>query len=161
MMKPQQLKPLCLVLSTMLLTACYPTYKILQPELDVVVQDEQGRLLDRVPITLKREPSVGLGYRYSREETQQGGKAHFYQLAEWRTEFLLIHGAVTYKWYLCVAQPGYEVQTDIPVEKKHITVRLKKTTHQSKVAEENINDASLTSCDQGPLFQLSPSYVQG
>lgn len=124
-MMQQRFKRLFLLLSTTLLSACYPIYKTLQPKLDVVVQNEQGQLLNQVPVVLMRQPSVGLGYRYTLANTQQG-RVHFDALAEWRVEFMLLHGAVHYDWYLCVAQSGYEVQSRIPVDQQQMTVVLKK-----------------------------------
>lgn len=147
-------KALLLLLSVMGLTACYPIYKTLQPEVDVIVQDEQGQLLDQVPVVLMREPNIGLGYRYTLAQTEQG-KVHFDQLSEWRVEFLMIHGAVHYDWYLCIAQPGYETQSSIPVKQEQIKVTFKKVSSKPKPLDPNIITTSVDRCDQLPLYEIN------
>ena len=152
MMKPQQFKPLCLVLSAMLLTACYPTYKTLQPEINVTVQDEQGRLLDQVAVVLARVPNYGLGYRYTLDYTEQG-RVHFEPLSEWRVEHLMMHGVVNYHWSLCIDQAGYEIQDHIAVEQKQMKVILKKADPKAKKPDSHLGWTSIDHCDQLPRYE--------
>lgn len=156
MINLQQLKYLFVLLSGMCMTACYPVYKTLQPELNVQIQDEQGQLLDQVPVMLMREPSVGMGYRYSVIDTQQG-LVHFPKLAEWRVEFMLIHGAVDYRWYVCVAKPGYETQSNVDVDQEDLKIVLKKIATK----KQNFEGSSTASCDQYPFFQITPANEIG
>lgn len=142
------------MLSCIGLAACYPIYKTLQPELDVVVQDQQGQLLDQVPVVLMREPNVGLGYHYTLAKTQQG-KAHFDRLSEWRVEFLMLHGVINYNWYLCVEQPGYEIQPDIAVKQAQMTVTLKKSTLQAKQPNPEEFGNYVQHCNELPRYEVN------
>lgn len=156
MMKLCLYKPLLLLFSLTFLTACYPIYKTLQPEINVTVQDEHGKSLDQVPVMLIREPNVGMGYRYSLLNTEQG-QVHFKRLAEWRVEFLMMHGAVNYRWYLCVAEPGYETQSEIVVDQKDIKIVLKKPNQKAKKINPDVPDISISNCDQRPFFEITPA----
>ena len=86
----------------------YPIHKTLQPEATVTVLTEA-----RIPVAGAEVQLVANAYPYGREKsrarmnTGPDGLARFESRREWRTEWLMIHGAEVFFWNWCVRRGGY------------------------------------------------------
>lgn len=100
----------CAAAFTLALSGCvpYPTYKTLQPQSAITVQDEAGQPVADARVVLIAG-AYPYGYDRFRNEarTDAGGRARFEARREWRVEVLAIHGAEVFFWNWCVEKAGY------------------------------------------------------
>ena len=92
------------------LAGCYPALRTVQPEMELVVQDTNGRPVESATFTLAT-------YRYpfphqrttnfSRHETDSAGTLAIPRRREWKLEVLLPDGSSWYAWGYCIEKAGY------------------------------------------------------
>ena len=116
------------LISCLALTACFPIYKKKRPAIEVTVVDEQDQLIEKAKVVLITEvhPAKS-GAQFDEKLTNSAGKVNFAQVAKWKVEFLMIHGAQYYNWDICVAKSGYLTQELIKINSNaKVKVVLKK-----------------------------------
>ena len=91
------------------LTGCYPVYKTLQPQIEIVVLDSEKRPVQGAEVNLisKSRPH---DVERSREIhiTDSEGVAKFQQRNDWRIESpIMIHGQQFYYWDWCIEKDGF------------------------------------------------------
>ena len=116
-----------------LLSACYPVYKTLQPKSYILVLGESG-----VPVQGATVVLVANAYPYGNEKTRMEvvtnyrGEARFPSAKEWRVEFMVMHGMEVYYWNWCVSKEGYETYITHDGSAKEfdrrLTIKLRKGT---------------------------------
>lgn len=93
------------------LSGCYPIYKTQKPELEVTVVDEQDQPIEKAKVVLMTEVHPAkIDANFDEKYSNQKGEVNFTKQAEWKVEFLMIHGAQYYDWNICVAKSGYLTQ---------------------------------------------------
>lgn len=92
----------------LVLGACYPINKTLQPDAEARVVGPKGEPLAPAQVTL-----ISSAYPYGQERfrtttvTDPAGVARFYAVKDLRVETLMIHGAQSFFWNWCVRGEGY------------------------------------------------------
>ena len=97
-------------LAILVLGGCvpYPIYKTLQPQLEIIVVDDQKESVYGAKVALISSSSP-YGDEKSREVrlTDHKGVAEFQKRSEWRIESLMIHGVEIFYWNWCVEKEGF------------------------------------------------------
>lgn len=118
------------LISCLALTACYPIYKTQKPKVEVIVVDEQDQPIEKAKVVLITEVHPAkIEANFDEKFSNQKGEVSFTKQAEWKVEFLMIHGVQYYNWKICVAKSGYLTQEFIKVDSNtKVKIVLKKET---------------------------------
>ncbi|MDA8485968.1 hypothetical protein NNO07_23130 [Pseudomonas resinovorans] len=103
-----------LLAASLLLSACFPVYKTLQPYAEAQVFDESGKKLSGAKTEVALISSASpYGYEQFRTVVHPGpaGIARFYKVKDFRFESLTMHGIQAFSWSWCVRSKGYETVT--------------------------------------------------
>lgn len=116
------------LIACLALTACYPIYKTQKPEVEVTVVDEQDQPIEKAKVVLMTEVHPAKrDAKFDEKYSNQKGEVSFTKQAEWKVEFLMIHGVQYYDWNICVAKSGYLTQELIKVDSEtKVKIALKK-----------------------------------
>lgn len=129
-----------IVLSCVVLQACYPVYQTIRAPVQVIVLDEQGKTLEGAKVVMEttQRPAYVLPV-FNRLFTDTQGIVKFKRKREWAMETLFIHGFQVYRWNLCVSQQGYQMLDQIDFKAfraKQMHVVLKKQKFENDAENE-------------------------
>ncbi|WP_228203387.1 hypothetical protein [Acinetobacter sp. CFCC 10889] len=134
--------------AVLFISGCYPIYKTQKPEFEVTVVDEQGQPIEKAEVILMTEVHPAkIDAQFDKKLTNSLGKVNFAKQAEWKVEFLMIHGVQHYNWTICVAKAGYVTQGMIDVDQDKIKVIL-----QPKKANIALNETEKVLQDTIEMF---------
>jgi hypothetical protein len=92
------------------LAGCYPAFRTVQPKVDLVVQDLNGRPVENATFTLAtyRYPfPTQRTTEFDRYETDSAGAVSISRRGKWQMEVLLPDGSNWYAWGYCIEKAGY------------------------------------------------------
>ncbi|TCM67837.1 hypothetical protein EC844_107132 [Acinetobacter calcoaceticus] len=106
------------LIMTLGLAACFPVYKTIRPNLNVLVKDQQGHPINQAQVVLTTIQSPGLLLDPHQIQFTQQGQAHFKKASEWQLNVTFLHGVQYYRWFACVTKPGYQTQAYIDINRE-------------------------------------------
>lgn len=139
------------LVAVLYLSGCYPIYKTQKPELEVTVVDEHNQPIEKAKVILMTEVHPAkIDAQFDKKLTNSLGKINFAKQAEWKVEFLMIHGVQHYNWNICVAKAGYATQGMIDVDHDKIKVVLlpKKASIALNETEKVLQDTIEMFCSE-------------
>ncbi len=121
-------------LTLFFLTGCYPIYKKIRPFISVQVYDQSGHYIQGVTVVrMTEQHPARVDPVLESQKTNTQGVVKFEDQRNWAIEFMMIHGAQDYTWYICLSKPGYETVKYFPIEND---VDLKLTLKETKTPQE-------------------------
>ena len=121
-----KIQSLFIFITIIILQAYYPVNKTTQPELEIIVMDENGQSIKDAKVTLQTEVSPAkVDLKENVKFTNAKGIVNFEHQSEMRVENVLIHGVQYYDWFVCVSKTGYQTHDLIKVEEKDQFKQLK------------------------------------
>ncbi len=109
----------------MLLTACYPTYKTIQPAAKVQVLNQQHQPIEGAKVVLITRAHPTPINDHTIQLTNAQGLAVFNGHHEMQTETIFLHGALDYYWSWCIEKAGFATYQSAGAEfKSNLNVEL-------------------------------------
>jgi hypothetical protein len=93
------------------LGGCYPAFRTVQPEVELVVRDPDGRAVENATFTLAtyRYPFASpRTTQFAQYQTDSAGTVSLPGRGKWQVEVLLPDGSSWYAWGYCIEKAGYK-----------------------------------------------------
>jgi outer membrane lipopolysaccharide assembly protein LptE/RlpB len=102
-----------IVISTLLamLTACWPAYKTIKPEVRFLVADTNKKPIEGAKVVLNTRAYPTPMSEFDIQYTNPKGMTNFVAKKEMQVESATLHGARQYHWELCIEKTGFTTIT--------------------------------------------------